>query len=140
MAADGAGAALHTHREKVAYYQVDQQGVVFNMWYLGFLDEAFNAMLERRGLPYPAMLAAGFDVQLVHTEIDWEGSLRQGDLVDVDVSLEGRGTSSFTLGFRLRRGDTQVATARTVYVAVSAEGSGSRPIPPALAAVLGLAG
>ena len=24
----------------VPYYQVDQQGVAFNMWYLGWLDEA----------------------------------------------------------------------------------------------------
>jgi acyl-CoA thioester hydrolase len=26
----------------VPYYQVDQQGVVFNMWYLAWFDEAMS--------------------------------------------------------------------------------------------------
>lgn len=127
-----------THRIEVRYFEVDQQGVVFNMWYLAYLDMAMTAFLEARGLPYDRMQAAGYDVQLVHTELDWQGSLRWGDEALVDVGLAGLGRTSFTLRFAVRTGDDrQVATASTVYVVIAMDGSGKRDIPTALVDSLG---
>ena len=60
---------------RVRYHEVDAQGVVFNAWYLAWFDEAMTEFLESRGLTYRAMLDAGYDVQLVHTELDWRGAL-----------------------------------------------------------------
>jgi acyl-CoA thioester hydrolase len=58
-----------THSVEVRYLEVDQQGVVFNMWYLAYLDDAMTAYLLAGGLPYTEMIEAGYDVQLVHTEL-----------------------------------------------------------------------
>jgi acyl-CoA thioester hydrolase len=129
-----------TYRHRVRYLEADQQGVVFNMWYLGYFDDAMTLFLEEGGLAYPDMLAAGFDVQLVHSDIDWHSSLRWPAEAEVEVSLEGAGTTSFTLAFGVRSGDTRVATGRTVYVVVATDGSGKRPIPPIVRAALGLNG
>ncbi len=134
------------YRHRVRYFEADQQGVVFNMWYLGYFDEAMTRFLEEGGLPYQRMLDAGFDVQLVRSEIDWRSSLRWPDDVSVEVRVEGTGSTSFTLGFTVRRAGPEggsgeeVAAGRTVYVVVSADGSGKRPIPPDLAAALGTPG
>jgi acyl-CoA thioester hydrolase len=125
------------YRHQVRYFEADQQGVVFNMWYLGYLDEALTAFLAEGGLDYRDMLDAGFDVQLVHSEIDWSGPLRWPNAVEVLVTLAARGTSSFRLAFVVRTGETVVATAATVYVVVAADGSGKRPIPPLIADALG---
>ena len=84
------------------------------------------------------MLASGYDVQLVHTEIDWRGSLRWPDPAEVEVRLAEAGTTSFTLAFEVRTGGAVVATGRTVYVVVATDGSGKRPIPAFLRAALGL--
>ena len=120
------------------YFEADQQGVVFNMWYLGYFDEAMTRFLEEGGLDYTDMLAAGFDVQLVRSEIDWPGSLRWPDEMAVDVTLERSGTTSFTLAFEVRNGSgDRVATGRTVYVVVGTDGSGKRPIPARLAQAIG---
>jgi acyl-CoA thioester hydrolase len=127
-----------TYRHQVRYLEADQQGVVFNMWYLGYFDEAMAEFLSEGGLEYPDMLASGYDVQLVHTEIDWQGSLRWPDPAEVDVRLDRAGTTSFALGFEVRTGETVVATGGTVYVVVATDGSGKRPIPPFLRAALGL--
>jgi acyl-CoA thioester hydrolase len=132
------GPRTTTYRHRVRYFEADQQGVVFNMWYLGYFDEAMTRFLEDGGLDYRDMLADGFDVQLVRSEIDWRGSLRWPDEAAIDVSLERSGTTSFTLLFEVRnRSGDDVATGRTVYVVVATDGSGKRPIPARLAAAIG---
>ena len=122
---------------QVRYMEVDAQGVVFNAWYLTYFDEAFAAFLSARGLPYQKMIDSGFDVQLVHTDIDWAAGLRWQDDVRVAVSTAHVGTTSFAVDFQTRRHGEPTCTARTVYVVIAADGSGKCPIPPLLAAALG---
>ena len=96
---------MFEHPLRVRYMEVDAQGVVFNAWYLTYFDEAMAAFLADRGLPYPAMLAAGFDVQLVRSEIDWRGGLRWPEDFRVAVATARLGRTSFALDFEARRGD-----------------------------------
>jgi acyl-CoA thioester hydrolase len=122
---------------RVRYMEADAQGVVFNGWYLTYFDEAFAAFLESRGLGYPALIEAGFDVQLVHSEIDWSSGLRWPDEATVAVSTARVGNTSFAIDFEVRRGGEVTCSASTVYVTIATDGSGKRPIPPELAAALG---
>src|SRR5215204_844623 len=102
-----------SHRIPIRYLEVDQQGVVFNMWYLAYADDAMTELLAHGGLEYVALNEAGYDVQLVHTELDWFGSLGWADRSQsfVDVTLTALGTTSFTLQFDFRSGDRPVARA-----------------------------
>ena len=129
---------MTTYRHRVRYLEVDQQGVVFNMWYLGYFDEAMSHFLEQNGLAYKDLLDSGHDFQLVHSEIDWMGSLRWADDARIEVGLAGAGRTSFTLAFEVYARDERVAKGRTVYVTVATDGSGKRPIPPNMRAALGL--
>ena len=119
-----------------SYFQFDQQGVVFNMWYFAWFDDAMTQFLSEVGYPYAAMNADGFDVQLVHTEADWREAVRYGEQVVIDVATERVGSTSFTLSFGVRVGAQARSTGRTVYVVVSTDGSGKRPVPPKLRAGL----
>jgi acyl-CoA thioester hydrolase len=119
-----------------SYFQFDQQGVVFNMWYFAWFDEAMARFLGEAGYPYLTMMADGLDVQLVHTEADWRAGVRYGESVTVDVATEHVGSTSFTLSFSVRAGAQVRATARTVYVVVAIDGSGKQPVPPKLRAAL----
>src|SRR3954453_24146070 len=103
---------------RVQFFEVDLQGVVFNMWYLAWFDNAMTAYLAELGFPYDAMRLKGWDVQLVHTELDWSGGATFGDAVDVEVSTDRIGTTSVTLAFRVLRRDDVLVTAKTVYVVV----------------------
>jgi acyl-CoA thioester hydrolase len=128
---------VYEYRAAVRYLEVDQQGVVFNMWYLGYLDEAMTGFLEFRNLPYAVLQAGGHDVQLVHTELDWRGALGWGDTVRIQVRPEGLGRTSFTLAFEVRgEGDAVLVTARTVYVCIRLDGSGKTPLPDHLRGAL----
>src|SRR3954463_7523270 len=85
------------------YAEVDQQGVVFNGHYLTWFDEAVTGFLDHVGLPYPELIAAGFDVMVVHSELDYGGSVRWRDDARVEVTCERQGTTSFVLGFAVYR-------------------------------------
>ena len=121
-----------TYTFAVRYLEVDQQGVVFNMWYLAYFDEAMTAFLASAGASYDALRAEGYDAQLVRSEIDWSDGLRWGDQPAVDVRCARIGATSFTLEFVVRRGDEVVVRGSTVYVVVAADGSGKRPVPDVL--------
>ncbi|ALE75126.1 4-hydroxybenzoyl-CoA thioesterase family active site [Pseudonocardia sp. Ae168_Ps1] len=127
---------------RVRYHEVDAQGVVFNAWYLAWFDEAMTEFLEFRGLTYRAMLDAGFDVQLVHTEIDWRAGVGWGEDVAVAVSTARLGRTSFALDFQVRStgedGEVVVTCdCRTVYVVIAVDGSGKQEIPPLIRHALG---
>lgn len=127
----------------VRYLEADQQGVVFNMWYLGYIDEALSAYLAHVGLTYADLIASGYDVMLVHTELDWAGSLRWQDRADVLVSPVGIGNTSLTLDYAVQRrtdsdepGDV-VLSARIVYVVVDATTHERIEVPEKIRAAIG---
>ena len=128
---------VFTHPIDVRYLEVDQQGVVFNMWYLAYFDDAMTAFLSHGGLEYDDLIAAGFDVQLVSTSLDWRGGVGWRDDVTVAVSLARVGRTSFTLDFQVLRAGEPVVDGRTVYVVVATDGTGKREIPPLLRNALG---
>jgi len=101
------------------FYEIDQQGVVFNSWYLAYFDEAMAAYLAHCGVPLHELNGAGYDTYLVHTEVDWMQPLRPNDDAEILVTPEGIGRTSFTLGFEVWRYGLPTCRARTVYVMVS---------------------
>ena len=121
----------------VRYLEVDAQGVVFNAWYLAWFDEALAAFLAHGDLPYGSMTAAGFDVQLVRSEIDWKAALRYPDEAVVAVSTARLGRTSFAVDFEVRRDGEVTCAGRTVYVVIASDGSGKQPIPARLSEALG---
>lgn len=126
-----------TYAHRVRYVEVDAQNVVFNSWYLAWFDDAMTAFLEHGGLSYRSMLAAGYDVQLVRSEIDWRAGVGFQDDLLVAVSTARLGRTSFALDFEVRREGVVTCAGRTVYVVVAADGSGKRDIPPLIRDALG---
>jgi acyl-CoA thioester hydrolase len=126
------------------YAEVDQQGVVFNGHYLTWFDEACTGLLDHLDVSYPGLIASGHDIQVVHSEIDFMGPVRWRDSVRVEVHCERIGSTSFTLGFSVRRSEagsrgTEEQTAvrgHNVYVVVSTDDWAKRPIPAVLRAAL----
>ena len=129
---------LFSHPVSVRYLEVDAQGVVFNSWYLAYFDDAMAAFLKARGLPYRTMVEAGYDVQLVRSEIDWRSGVRWEDEIEVVVATARIGRTSFALDFEVRRDGSEVTCAgRTVYVVIATDGSGKREVPALIADALG---
>lgn len=125
-----------THAVDVRYMEVDQQGVVFNSWYLVYFDDAMTAFLADGGLPYEQMMARGYDVQLVHNETSWRLPVRWQDPLRIRVTTGRMGTTSFALDFAAVVDGEERVTATTTYVVIATDGSGKRAIPAFLRDVL----
>ncbi len=122
----------------VRYLEVDGQGVVFNMWYLAYFDDALTAFLAHHGLDYGDLHAAGVDVVLVSTTVDWSGSVRWRDDVGVAVSVQRAGTTSFTMRYRVLRTGREVCVGTITYVCVETAGMTKQSLHPLLRQALGL--
>ena len=95
------------HVNNVAYYALMESGRV------GFFSEAFQPM-------YASMV-------IVHSECDYLAEIPVGTpSVDVTVSVEKVGTTSFTLLHEITRDGTTRARGRTVHVVL---GEDRRPRP-----------
>ena len=102
---------------RVRYGECDQQGVVYNARYGEYVDLACTEFL-RVALAPRDVFTGGFEVQVVKLLIAWKGPARFDDTLEITVETMKLGTTSFTLGFELRRlGETEpLATAETVNV------------------------
>ncbi|MFV0535329.1 MAG: acyl-CoA thioesterase [Cumulibacter sp.] len=121
----------------VRYYEADQQGVVFHGWYLNYFDEAFTLYAESIGYSIHKAHAEGVDWMVVHSELDWHGSLRWPDAAEIAVSAVHCGNSSITVDFAALRDGEAVCSARNVYVTVNAEEYTRIDVPEGLRAAIG---
>ncbi len=119
------------------YYETDQQGVVFNMWYLAYFEDARNAWLAAAGYSLHDLLAEGLDIQVVHTEITWHGGVRWPERIELVARVSRVGTTSVTFDFEVRRGEAVTATGRTTYVIVDAASGDKHEVPERLRAAAG---
>ena len=130
----------------VRFYEVDSWGVVFNMWYLGWCDEAMSAFMDSIGYGYATLRASGMDAVLRKAELEWLDSLQAFQQAEVAVRVEQVGTTSFRLDFDISRvgAQTPAAPAETgrqpalcarvaiTYVCVDIVGRKTAPIPAGL--------
>lgn len=123
----------------VRFFEVDSLGVVFNMWYLGWCDEAMSAFMESIGYGYAALRAQGMDAVLRKAEIEWLDSLQAFQHAEVVVRVDRVGTTSFRLDYVINRvdaGRTRCARAQVTYVCVQISDRTTSPIPHGLREVL----
>lgn len=122
----------------VRFFEVDSLGVVFNMWYLGWCDEAMTAFMDSIGYGYDALRAGGVDAVLRKAELDWVDSLEAFQHAEIAVRVDQVGTTSFKLGYDIERVDDSAGT-RTgcaqvgiTYVCVAIKDRKKAEIPPGL--------
>lgn len=121
----------------VRYFEADQQGVVFNMWYLAYFEDARNGYLDWCGYSLQDLLASGHDIQVVRTEVGWRAGARWPERIRLAASVAAIGRTSVTFDFEVRREDQVIATGRTVYVIIGTDGSGKRSVPQAMREAIG---
>jgi acyl-CoA thioester hydrolase len=122
-----------THRIRVRYHETDPQRFVFNSRYLEYADVSMAEYFRHLGWSYPELLCMAFDPSVVKSTVDFLRPAYLDDLIDIEVSCDQVGTSSFTLIFVLTVQGEQISRIENVYVNVDPEAAGSRPIPSEIA-------
>ncbi len=122
----------------VRFFEVDSLGVVFNMWYLGWCDEAMSAFMEAIGYGYATLRAQGYDAVLRKAELEWLESLQAFQRAEIAVRVDHVGRTSFRLRYDIERvardsqdgqGRTGCAQVAITYVCVEIDQRDKVPIP-----------
>ncbi len=113
---------------RVRYQECDAQHVVFNARYGDYIDLAITEFLKA-ALPDRDTTDGSFEMQVVRQLIEWTGPARFDDVIEIAVAVQRFGTTSFTVGFTLRRpGEVAIVTAECTYVVIDKPTWTKRPL------------
>ena len=125
------------HRLRVRWAEVDAQKIVFNAHYLMYIDTAMADYWRALALPYEAsMHALGGDVYVKKATVEYHASARLDDTLDVGLRCARVGNSSMLFQAGVFTGDRLLVSGELVYVFADPATQTSRPVPPALRAIL----
>jgi acyl-CoA thioester hydrolase len=126
--------ARYRHRLRVRWGEVDRQGVVFNAHYLAYMDDALENWLATLGdLRGPHR----WDMMLKKVTVEWQGSVSNGDALDVDLGIVRWGRTSWTVGYLGTCRGAPVFTGEVVYVSVRLGENEAIETPAAVREALG---
>jgi YbgC/YbaW family acyl-CoA thioester hydrolase len=124
-------------RLRVRWAEIDAQKIVFNGHYLMYFDTAIAAYWRALAMPYAqTMDYLGGDLYVRKATLEYEGSARYDDLLDVGIRCTRVGNSSILFNGAVFRGDDGLVSCELVYVFADPATQTSRPVPQELREVL----
>jgi YbgC/YbaW family acyl-CoA thioester hydrolase len=125
------------HRLRVRWAEVDMQKIVFNAHYLMYFDTAITDYWRALALPYEeAMVHLDGDLYVKKATVEYHGSARFDEQIDVALKCARIGNSSMSFTGAIFRGDALLISCELVYVFADPASQTSRPVPEALRRVL----
>jgi len=128
-----------SHQLRVRWSEVDMQKIVFNGHYLNYIDVAIAEYWRGIGLPYPRGYVDRYasDIYLRKASVDYLGSARYDELLDVLVRVAKLGRTSITFAFEIWGSAAQTVakpliTAELVYVNADPATMTAVPLPAAV--------
>lgn len=107
----------HLEPLRVRWAEVDAQGIVFNGHYLTYLDTAVSGYWRALALPYAqTMKSLGGDLFVRRALLDYRGSARFDDRLDIGIRCREFGNSSMKVDGAIFHGDELLVQAEMVYV------------------------
>ena len=122
-----------SHSLRVRWVEVDMQKIVFNGHYLMYFDTAITDYWRALGLPYEdAMQQLGGDLYVKKASVEYHGSARFDDRLEVALKCARIGNSSLTFSGAIFRNDALLVSCELIYVFADPVAQTSKPVPPAL--------
>lgn len=125
------------HRLRVRWAEVDMQKIVFNAHYLMYFDTAISDYWRALALPYEAtMLSLGGDLYVKKASVEFHGSARFEDQLDVALKCHRIGTSSLAFSGAIFCGEEYLISCELIYVFADPATQKSKPVPTPLRDVM----
>lgn len=120
-----------TLKLRVRYAECDAQQVVFNARYADYIDVAATEYIRALFGGYQNLIARGMDTQVVNMNISWKAPARFDDVLEIIVTPEKIGNSSYTLTLRFiqENSKTEIAHAQITYVMADTDNYKKMNIP-----------
>lgn len=127
----------HFERLRVRWAEIDAQKIVFNGHYLTYVDTAVGGYWRALALPYAeTMEQLGGDLFVRKSTLEYLGSARYDDQLEIGVRTLKIGNSSMTIQAAVFRGDELLVHGELVYVFADATSQVPKAVPQALRAAI----
>ena len=124
-------------RLRVRWAEIDAQKIVFNAHYLMYFDTAIAGYWRAMAMPYAqTMEYLDGDLFVRKATVEYHGSARYDDVLDVGVRSARIGNSSIVFEGTAFRQDVALVSCELVYVFADPHAQTSRPVPQQLRDVL----
>lgn len=118
---------------RVRWAEVDMQKIVFNANYLMYCDTAITEYWRTLALPYEdAMALLGGELFVKKASLEFHGSARCDDQLEVALKCSRMGNSSMGFTVAIFRGEELLVTAGIIYVFADAVSRRPRTVPEGL--------
>jgi 1,4-dihydroxy-2-naphthoyl-CoA hydrolase len=109
----------------------DMAGILYFAKQFRFAHEALEDFAASEGFDlHRVFTEEAFVFVIVHAEADYYAPVRVGEELEVDLSLEKIGNSSFTIGYKIYgKNRIKVGAAKTVHVTLDSESRKKITIP-----------
>ena len=126
-----------SERLRVRWAEIDAQKIVFNGHYLMYFDTAVAGYWRALAMPYAETMAQlEGDLFVRKATVDYLGSARYDDVLDIAIRCGRIGSSSMLFSGAVFRADRLLVSCELVYVFADPRTQTAKPVPPALRAVL----
>jgi YbgC/YbaW family acyl-CoA thioester hydrolase len=124
-------------RLRVRWAEIDAQKIVFNAHYLMYFDTAVAGYWRAMALPYAqTMESLGGDLFVRKATVEYHGSARYDDQLEIGMRCARIGTSSIVFQGAVFHGEDLLVGGELVYVFADPHSQTSRPVPQLLREVL----
>jgi YbgC/YbaW family acyl-CoA thioester hydrolase len=122
---------------RVRWAEVDMQKIVFNAHYLMYFDTAIAEYWRALALPYEeAMHQMGGDLYVKKASLQYEGSARFDDQLNIGLKCVRIGRSSIEFAGAVFRADSLLVKGELIYVFADPSTQVSQPVPDVLRELL----
>lgn len=120
-----------THNQ-VRMHDTDMAGILYFPRQFRFAHDALEDFVETLGYTFDQVFhREKFVFVIVHAEADYLATLRVGDRLEIHLSIDRVGETSFTVLYNIYKMDkTLVGKAQTVHVTLDSATRKKIPIPP----------
>ena len=126
-----------SERLRVRWAEIDAQKIVFNGHYLMYFDTAVAGYWRALAMPYAETMAQlEGDLFVRKASVDYLGSAKYDDVLDIGMRCARIGTSSMLFSGAVFRADRLLVSCELVYVFADPQTQTSKPVPAELRKVI----
>lgn len=125
---------MYVYQTKIKLHETDAAGLLFFGNQFKIIHDAYECVLENFGFSFAELLKGrDFFLPIVHAESDFKKPLFVGDVIEIQVTVDEIGKTSFSFAYTLLDAAQDiVGTAKTVHVTMDKKKQAKIPLPQEL--------
>ena len=109
---------MYIYQAKIKLHDTDAAGLLFFSHQFEIIHDAYESLLEKIGFGFAELIRhKDYFLPIIHAESDYKAPLFVGDVLEIQVTVDQIGQTSFTFAYKLLNAKGHlVGTGRTVHV------------------------